>query len=118
MHFDFVFCEQKTDRLKVYPSFLHTFSQRQARANLCQFMMLTNRPTFFRQFFLYDGAENFQCVCVMSGCEGHPSQDLLIKGGGKQLHRLLSKPTLKNHDICLRLYSLQKVLKAIFWLAD
>ena len=24
------------------------------------------------------------CVCVMSGCEGRPSQDLLIKGGGKQ----------------------------------
>ena len=55
------------------------------RANLCQFIMLTNRPTFFGQFYLYDtSAENFQCVCVMSGCEGHPSQDLLIKGGGKQ----------------------------------
>ena len=75
-------------------------------------MMLTNRPTFFfGQSYLYDtSVENFECVCVfvMSGCGGHLSQELLIKGGGKQLHRLLSKPTLKNHDICLRLYTLQK----------
>ena len=86
-------------------------------------MMLTNRPTFFldKAISMIQVLRTLSvCVCVfvMSGCGGHLSQELLIKGGGKQLHRLLSKPTLKNHDICLRLYSLQKVLKAIFWLAD
>ena len=67
MHFNLVFCEQKTDRLIVYQSFVHSFSQRQAQSELIcvnSWCWLIDKP-FFGQFYLYDtSAENSQCVCV------------------------------------------------------